>query len=127
MEKKENSRFQDDGKYLGDFYTYRIVECPNCKKAIDFVLPKLACIHCGVIQGFDDKSFITTVAVNDFLQINCCGENLWAYNLEHLDFIEKYVQAKIREREPNVNKSLASRLPNWIKSKKNRNEILKCI
>ena len=32
-----------------------------------------------------------------------------------------------RERIPNINKSLASRLPQWIKSSKNRVEVLKGI
>ncbi len=62
-----------------------------------------------------------------WLQIECCGETLWAYNKEHLEFIENYVAAKLRERIPNVNKSLASRLPQWMKSAKNRAEILKAI
>lgn len=39
----------------------------------------------------------------------------------------KYVEAELRERIPNINKSVASRLPQWIKSAKNRDEILKCI
>ena len=62
-----------------------------------------------------------------WLEISCCGETLWAYNEKHLEFIEKYVAAKLRERVPNINKSLASRLPDWIKRAKNRDEILKAI
>lgn len=62
-----------------------------------------------------------------WLKINCCGEILWAYNYKHLEFIENYVSAKLRERKPFVNKSLASRLPKWIKSAKNREEILKAV
>jgi hypothetical protein len=49
---------------------------------------------------------------------------LWAYNAEHLDFLEEYVRASIREREPNRNASLASRLPAWLKSAKNREAVL---
>ena len=48
-------------------------------------------------------------------------------NLEHLDFLERYVESDLRERVPNINKSLASRLPQWIKSSKNRGEVLKGI
>lgn len=62
-----------------------------------------------------------------WLQIECCGEELWAYNEKHLDFIENYVSAKLRERIPNKNRSLASRMPKWIKSAKNRDDILKAI
>ena len=61
---------------------------------------------------------------------NKCGENiLWAYNYEHLDFLERHVEAKLRERniESIENKSLGSRLPKWITSKKNRELVLKVI
>ncbi len=51
---------------------------------------------------------------------------LWAYNYEHLDFLENHVSAELRNREksPMRNKSLGSRLPKWMTSKKNRNEVL---
>ena len=66
-----------------------------------------------------------------WLQLNCCGETLWAYNERHLDFLESYVGAKLRERSFGEfgcsNKSLASRLPAWIKSAKNRPKIMKCL
>lgn len=62
-----------------------------------------------------------------WLQTECCGETLWAYNEKHLEFIESYVAARLRERTPNINRSLASRLPKWIKRTKNRDEILKAI
>lgn len=62
-----------------------------------------------------------------WLQTECCGETFWAYNKAHLKFIENYVAATLRPRTPNINSSLASRLPQWIKSAKNRDEILKAI
>ena len=61
---------------------------------------------------------------------NKCGENiLWAYNYGHLDFLERHVEAKLRERdiESIENKSLGSRLPKRITSKKNRELVLKVI
>ncbi len=70
---------------------------------------------------------IFTTPIVDYLQIECCGNKLWALNTEHLDFLEEYVESKLRERIPNINKSLASRLPNWIKDKKNRKGILTAI
>ncbi|MFI8685911.1 hypothetical protein [Rossellomorea sp. NPDC077527] len=62
-----------------------------------------------------------------WLTTNCCGDTLWAYNKEHLIFLESYVGALVRERVPNINQSVASRLPGWIKSVKNRDAVLKCI
>ena len=57
-----------------------------------------------------------------WLTINCCDNLLWAYNYEHLD-----LEAKLRERnnQEMSNKSLGSRLPKWMTSKKNREAILR--
>ncbi len=54
---------------------------------------------------------------------------LWAYNYKHLDFIENHIKAELRTRENSAikNRSLGSRLPKWMSSKKNRKELLKGI
>ena len=57
------------------------------------------------------------------------GETLWAYNLEHLNFLADHVGAKLRERNGfsfNV-KSIGSRLPRWMTSANNRIPVLKAI
>lgn len=66
------------------------------------------------------------------ISISHCGSKspaatriLWAYNRDHLDFLEDYVQATLREGLPEQapavfkNKTAASRLPKWIKRAKN--------
>jgi hypothetical protein len=58
------------------------------------------------------------------LQRPCAGEILWVFNEPHLSFIENYVGAKLRERLPNMNRSLASRLPKWMLSAKNRDAVM---
>lgn len=115
-------KFEDGGLKFFDLDNYRIVECPKCSKPTDLFESKFSCTSCGFIKdykGFSD--------LENYLKIDCCNETLWAINEQHLDFIEDYVSAIIRTRTPNINKSLASRLPQWIKSKKNRDQILKCI
>jgi hypothetical protein len=62
-----------------------------------------------------------------WLQASCRGEVLWAQNEAHLTVLENYVGAFLREREPNMNASHASRLPSWIKQAKHRGAILECI
>jgi hypothetical protein len=55
------------------------------------------------------------------------GDNLlWAYNIDHLNFLKQHVEAKLRERNnyEYQNKSLGSRLPKWMTSKKSRDEII---
>lgn len=126
------TKFEDKGELLSHFYNYRIVTCPKCTKPVDFSNLKVTCTHCGYHKEFkrmDSSSKLVpiTVEIEDFLKTPCCGNTLWAINLEHLDFLERYVESDLRERIPNINKSLASRLPQWIKNKKNRNEILKGI
>lgn len=125
-------KFEDKGELLSHFYDYRIVGCPKCSKPVDFSDLKVTCVHCGFNKEFKPMDSWynlapITVEMEDFLKISCCGHTLWAMNLEHLDFLERYVESSLRERIPNINKSLASRLPQWIKSSKNRNEILKGI
>lgn len=67
-----------------------------------------------------------------WLQIPCSKEILWAYNKDHLDFIQKYLQAGLRERGRRNdqgwhNASLASRLPMWMKIRKHRLQVLKAV
>ncbi|MFV1884892.1 MAG: hypothetical protein ACMZ7B_10420 [Balneola sp.] len=116
------SEFKDNGVRLWELGDYRLIKCPKCSKPVDYYGYRLSCAQCGFI---DDKDHYPDYEL--FLKIDCCSEVLWAMNLEHLDFLEDYVSAKIRTRTPNINKSLASRLPQWIKSKKNRGQILKCL
>lgn len=33
-----------------------------------------------------------------WLQVSCCGYNLWALNEEHLDYMESFVKAMLRGR-----------------------------
>ncbi|WP_430443814.1 hypothetical protein [Sphingorhabdus contaminans] len=53
---------------------------------------------------------------------------LWVRNLDHLDLIEAYVKATLRERtlQPTKMTTLA-RLPAWIKLAANRGDLLKAI
>ena len=65
-----------------------------------------------------------------WLQATCCGNVLWAYNARHLDLLEAYVQAKLRERgtlAPRAPVSPVERLPTWLKTAKNRTEIMRTI
>ncbi|MES9684307.1 hypothetical protein CN514_20380 [Bacillus sp. AFS001701] len=126
------ARFRDKGEWIGDFNNHILVECPQCKKGTkitwvtDKTKLKLVCQKCGIVSG---SNFFSSIGEEEslWLQTHCCGKTLWAYNEEHLDFLENYVSASLRERVPNINKSIASRLPNWIKSARNRDEVLKGI
>jgi len=118
-------RFDDTGESYSDFLNKRIVYCPSCSFPVDLVNNKIACLKCGFNKVF--RKIISEGDLKLFLEIECCGHLLWALNYEHLNFLESYVESSLRERIPNINQSMASRLPNWIKDAKNRITILKCI
>ena len=56
---------------------------------------------------------------------------LWAYNFEHLELVERYVRASLRERAPSYDtgtrKTLVASLPVWIKRGRNRDEVLRAV
>lgn len=101
-------------------------------------LPNSALLKCGEcgkttqanINWYPEPS---SLAIDPFfgmtlyLQKECGQHVLWAYNQDHLKLLAAYVEASIRERMPNINASLISRLPAWIKSGKKRNTILRAI
>ncbi|MEU5827608.1 hypothetical protein [Micromonospora tulbaghiae] len=53
---------------------------------------------------------------------------LWAYNVEHLDLLEAYVSAQLRERGQHMgSQTLVERLPAWVKEGRHRAEVLGAI
>jgi hypothetical protein len=56
---------------------------------------------------------------------------VWAYNLEHLNLLGRFVAASLRERDPwyehGRKMTCVARLPAWIKSAKNRTEVLRAV
>ncbi|MGA5143212.1 hypothetical protein [Streptomyces azureus] len=56
---------------------------------------------------------------------------VWAYNLEHLEMIRRFVQALLREGIPwhdhGREMIVAARLPAWMQQAKNRDEVLRAI
>ncbi|RFS86806.1 hypothetical protein D0T12_00510 [Actinomadura spongiicola] len=63
-----------------------------------------------------------------WLRADCCGgRTLWAFNERHLDLLEGYVGARLRERGEYVGMTMVAKLPAWLKSAKHRGEILRVI
>jgi hypothetical protein len=56
---------------------------------------------------------------------------VYAMNEEHLAYLESFIAAGLRERRRGAhgwaNSSYISRLPSWMKSAKNRAELLRCV
>jgi hypothetical protein len=64
-----------------------------------------------------------------WLTAECCGgHTLWAFNERHLDLLEAFVAARLRERGTGPGGlTLVARLPTWLKRAKHRGEILRVI
>lgn len=143
-----SDRFIDRGKRIYDLGDEILVVCPKCsgmaKVTLNVDIPaklndrlfaprRLVCTKCL----YRDKWAGRQVSVGGpadwyfglplWLTESCCGEVLWAYDLTHLEMIESYVAAKLRERTNKGRNSFLSKLPKWLKSAKNRDEILRSI
>lgn len=148
-------RHRADGTRLDDFADEVLVVCPACGRRATVRLhalaepvrrgpfrarqeARLACTHCGHnarraafvrwTHGPADTVFRHPV----WLQARCAGRTLWAYNARHLDALEAYVRAPLRERrhDPSLgwgNAAWTSRIPRWISAAAHRDEVLRCI
>ena len=145
---ENNGRFVDRGTHLNELAGEFLIVCPRCSDQAKVLLNgnvefnpanhlfkprKLVCTHCAFTEIWQKKTVYAGGNVDWYfrqplwLEISCCGKALWAYNLEHLQMLEDYVSAKLRERTQKGRSSFLSKLPQWIKSAKNRDEILKAI
>ena len=147
-----SERHRDD-RSIYDFLGEALVVCPRCaylarSRAIDpastdLSAPRrLTCDHCGHMRSWERESprrqrsrarvLDAYFGLPVWLQARCCGELLWAYNTDHLAFLEAFVRARLRERRRSAeygwsNQALISRLPAWLKARRNRDEVLACI
>jgi predicted RNA-binding Zn-ribbon protein involved in translation (DUF1610 family) len=123
--------------------------CENCDKLIDFKQERVAkkkaviripCPHCGHEQNHEpdyrerreyrqgigwgtDRYF----GLDRWLAAECKGELFWANNHAHLAYLKAYIQAKVRQRKDRRFFTLVEKLPQGIKSAKNREALLKVI
>lgn len=98
---------------------------------------KVSCLHCGYTRTWKGNARGRSgphdwyFGLPLWLQTPCCGDILWAFNEEHLRFLESYVTAtqrtKFDAKGQRRNGTMASRLPFWMKSAKNRDEVVKGI
>ncbi len=137
------------GHWYGSMTAYVSVKCRQCHQRITrsaeadqrFTTLMVTCEHCGDACAYEatfTKHHLHKGMMCDpifglplWLQ-KTIGEDLfWAYHSEHLALVEQYVRAKLRERgihnKGSRNSLMFSRLPRFITSGKNRENILKAI
>lgn len=132
--------------YLSEFIDELLVVCPRCKKRayLRWNQPpqmenksgyhRLTCGHCGLVRDqlaihpYDIGAEIRGLGIQLWLVHACCGEVLWAMNGRHLEFLIDWVGRSQRPRPMNedgyVNRSLESRLPQWMLEARHRKEVL---
>lgn len=134
-------RFRDENKGLSHFYNNVWVVCSKCNgKAIatsDLVSKKakLVCTVCGynketsIVSG---KATFIMAAHGYFnaalwLKTPFRDEIFWAYNLEHLEYLEQYIEAGLREHKNRTGFTLLEKLPKFYHEAKNRDALLRLI
>lgn len=125
-------------------------KCPDCLESLDLnsikplkKIPEyinITCESCHSVNKINENwepeivKYQTSGIVDPafglplWYQDEIRGNIFWAYNRVHLLEIKAYVEAKLRERTTDRFKmTMVERLPDFIKSSKNRDLILKCI
>jgi hypothetical protein len=147
-----STRLRDSRLTVYDLGGEFLVRCPRCggrarvaSLGVDPSRPthwiaRCTCLQCGYQRERPSGTAVIHQDVDWYfglplwLRTPCRGHTLWAYNAQHLAFLDDYVRATFRE-APSVdgmagadgqarNRTLASRLPRWIKSGRHREDIL---
>lgn len=136
------NRFQDENLILSNFYNEVLVVCPGCaKKAIASVnyetkAARLFCLHCGYNKESTTalvKNGTVETAANSYfeaalwLTLPYKNDLFWAYNYDHLEYLEKYIGASLREHKDRSHFTLLEKLPRFYHEAKNRDGLLKII
>jgi hypothetical protein len=113
-------------------------KCGQCATLLEFTFPrskkyvlqmrKCSCLHCGhqwsAVAGAD---FFTNGPL--WLKTPCHKHVLWVLNGEHLDFLEQFITADLREERmaEKSSRRLSSALPRWMLSGKNRDDVVRSL
>jgi len=151
---KAPTRFLDDGRRVIHFFERILVTCPECSRAAqvtriaepeeDFPLyapRRLTCFGCGYYadrrgNNYSQRNIIDGAVVDPYfeiplwLQMRTRHGLVYAYNAQHLEWLESFVAADLRERRQSDDgwvSSMASRLPRWVKAASNREEVLRSL
>jgi hypothetical protein len=100
-------------------------------------LIKVSCKNCGKAKFYEAKHARNTIdsqapidpyfGLQLWLQSGFDGSILWAYSCAHLDFLEEYIGAKLREEKVVSKRSLVQNMPAFISKAGNRAKLLKLI
>jgi len=151
------TRFRDPLSKVYEFTASVLVRCPRCEQVAHverqpapapqtggpyYSQKRLVCRGCGLSRtsaGPSGSPWRNTAGLATdpyfrlplWLQTETGHGRVWAYNLEHLELLRQFVAASLRERGPwyehGPKMTYVARLPAWIKSAKNRGEVLRAV
>lgn len=143
------SRQTDSTSWMGPLILYGRRPCGRCghqwvtvstrvkqasdrhRRDIDAVCP--VCDYTSSVQcdffpaRFSSKPHDPCFGLPLLLQTTVRGHVIWAYNQRHLNDLQAYISASLRERNGSGKWSWITRLPEWIKNHKNRRSLLKAV
>ncbi|EKY12703.1 hypothetical protein [Capnocytophaga sp. oral taxon 324] len=99
------------------------VKCPKCGEEY-LVKPQYKLYHKPNPIAPNGLKCDNTFGLPYFFQENVRGNLFWARNMSHLQIMEDYIASDLRERE---GMTMVAKLPTFVKSKKNRELILKIL
>lgn len=140
-----STRIHDQNKKLSDFQTEVWVICPSCSKKattkVDYEQKRaiLFCENCGFNKQIPTE--VTVFGINGNWNIaahSYFGAQLWlqhpfkndvfiAFNADHLNYLEQYIAADLREHKNRTGFTLLERLPKFYHDAKNRKALLAII
>lgn len=141
----EKKRFTDQNKTIHDFYDEVWVVCPVCaQKAFAKTLQenKTARLYCPDCGYHKEMSMEFNIYGHTALRISAAhayfGAELWlqhpfkdhilyAYNDKHLEYLESYIAADLREHKDRAHFTLLEKLPKFYHEAKNRKALLAVI
>ena len=131
------NRFQDENLTLSNFNQEVWVVCPSCsKKAItkvnfDAKTARLFCINCGFNKETSTKCIEASANyyfhAELWLKAPFKNDIFFACNDKHLEYLERYISAALREHKDRTHFTLLEKLPKFYHEAKNRVALLKII
>lgn len=125
------TRYRDTGETLHGLRSEVLVVCPACGGCARVASERGVCPSCAWTAVPSRKSLAYGTPHDPYLDLplwlttRVGDETLWAFNAEHLDLLDAYVSATLRERVADrTGVTLVERLPAWVKSAKNRDTVL---
>jgi hypothetical protein len=124
-------RYRDPGTTLRPLAGEVLAVCPACAGCVRVTPLRGTCTACSWTRDATGDTTVWGDVVDPYLMLPLwlttpvAGHILWALNAAHLDLVEAYVAAGLRERGlDHPGSSLLATLPAWLKSAKHRDEVL---